>query len=74
MDILILNEIKIDEESLMEYKLIERYRKKYPYIFYNCCKPPLSGYSGVVILSKYKPEKYELDLEKHKDEGRLIML
>jgi len=73
IDILVLNELKADENSLLESKVFDKYREKYN-VFYNCCKPPLMGYSGVAILSKYRPISYRMDIENHNEEGRVITL
>lgn len=54
--------------------MLDKYRSIFPYIFYNCCKPPLKGYSGVAVMSKFKPISFKMDLEAHDKEGRLVML
>ena len=52
-DIMALSEIKIDEKRLQKLdikSLIPNYMS-----YFNCCKPPHSGYSGVGILTKVMP-------------------
>ena len=46
------------------------------YQYWKFCKPPLKGYSGVSIFSKVAPisVKYDLGIEKHDKEGRVITL
>ena len=74
VDILVLNETKIDGAALKESGVLDKYREVLPYIFYSCCKPPLKGYSGVAVLSRFPPKAFRLDLEGHEEEGRLVML
>ena len=52
---------------------IETTLKDY-HMFWNCSKPPKTGYSGTAVLTKVKPisVKYGLGIEKHDLEGRLI--
>jgi exonuclease III len=69
----VLNELKADETNLLESKVLDKFREKYS-VFYNCCKPPLMGYSGVAILTRFKPISYQLDIEGHDQEGRVITL
>ena len=64
IDILVLNELKADETNLLESKTLDKFKGQYE-IFYNCCKPPLTGYSGVAILTRFKPISYQLDIEGH---------
>jgi exonuclease III len=61
VDIIVLNELKADSETLLESGVLDKYREIYPYIFYNCCKAPLKGYSGVAVMSKFKPISYSID-------------
>ena len=49
---------------------------KYPYKFWNFSVSEKKGYSGVAILSKFKPDKvkFGFDFEKFDREGRIITL
>lgn len=69
-DIVCLQEIKIDEESLEN-----KFKKIDGYYFYNHCANK-KGYSGVAVYTKIKPLKVEnkIGLKRFDDEGRLIKL
>ena len=65
-DIICLNETKIDEASFLSDGIGNKLPKEY-FQYFNFCKPPKSGYSGVAILSKVKPISvvFDLNVEKH---------
>jgi len=70
-DILCLIETKLAEDNITESKanwIPEGY-----FAYWNCCKIK-KGYSGTMIISKYKPlsVKYDLGIKKHDLEGRII--
>lgn len=73
-DILCFNETKIDEEKLLKEKINNIYSDKY-FSYWNCCKVK-KGYSGVAILTKYKPisVKYNIGEKEGDQEGRVITL
>lgn len=66
-DVLCLQETKISED-LVESLSFEGY----PYVYWNCAEK--KGYSSTAILSKTKPlsVRYDLGIEKHDKEGRVI--
>ena len=64
-DIVVLNELKSDEQKLLDSKILDSLREQYPVIIYSCCQAPLSGYAGVAMLSKYPPLAYQLELPGH---------
>ena len=68
-DILCLNETKINLETLEKTKIDKLYKEKY-LSFWNCSEEK-NGYSGVCILSKYKPIRVTngMRIEKHDGEG-----
>ena len=72
-DILCLNETKIDKETLEKIKLNQFFYKSGYASYWNCSKEK-KGYSGVAILTKFKPlsVKYGLDIEEHNLEGRAL--
>jgi len=67
-DILCLVETKLTDASLDDKWIPDGYHG-----YFNCCKIK-KGYSGVAIISKYKPisVKFDLGIEKHDLEGRSI--
>ncbi|CAD8189560.1 unnamed protein product [Paramecium octaurelia] len=71
-DIICLNELKVAQEAFEKENLITKLPKDY-YAYLNFCKIK-AGYSGVAILSKVKPIsiKYDMGIEKHDQEGRII--
>ena len=73
-DILCLNETKVDINTINK----EKYDKKYfsDYLCYWNSSKEKAGYSGVAILTKYKPVEvsYGIDMETHDGEGRVITL
>jgi len=73
-DILCLNETKIDDEKIKELKFDKLLNHKY-LSYWNCSKAKL-GYSGVAILTKFKPDKvtYGINHEEHDQEGRVVTL
>jgi exodeoxyribonuclease III len=74
VDILCLNESKVDEESFV-YENLEKHIPEGYYHYWNFCKVK-KGYSGVAILSKFKPMTVICDMgvAKHDNEGRVITL
>jgi len=76
-----IKEVQPDIICLLETKLhdgnCEEYRTKFIsdgyHAYFNCCKIK-KGYSGVALISKYKPisVKFGLGIEKHDQEGRTI--
>ena len=63
-----LNELKISGSKFESEGCLALFDKNiYPYQYFNFCKPPIEGYSGTALLSKYEPIniKYDLGLEKH---------
>jgi exodeoxyribonuclease III len=73
-DILCLNEIKIDQQALDKLNYNKLYYDKGYRSYWNCSKK--KGYSGVAILTKYKPVNvfYGLGKDEHDNEGRLLTL
>lgn len=73
--ILCLNETKIDDDMLVKMNLKKNIPKEYVQIW-NCCKPPIKGYSGTAIFSKVRPLKIvkDLGIAEHDCEGRTITL
>lgn len=71
--ILWINETKIDSETLSNLNLKKNIPKEYVQIW-NCCKPPIKGYSGTAIFTKVKPIKIikDLGIPEHDCEGRTI--
>ena len=58
-DILCLSELKIDKEAFQKENIkntlpLDKYQ-----CFFNFCKPPIKGYSGVAIFSKFKVFKIQ---------------
>ena len=74
-DILCVQESKIDEERLIAESMTDKFPADY-YQYWNCCKPPITGYAGTVIFSKLKPISviYDIGTPKHDREGRTITL
>lgn len=59
--------------------IAECLKDKFPadyFQYWNCCKPPISGYAGTVIFTKMKPLNvmYDIGTPKHDREGRTITL
>jgi len=73
-DVICLNEIRIDDATLIKDKLRSYIPKEYAQ-FYNCCKVK-KGYSGTAIFSRVKPIKviYDTKVSKHPQEGRVLTL
>lgn len=73
-DILCLNETKVDKEALDSEQIGKRMPKDYIQ-YWNCCKCS-KGYSGVAILSRYKPlsVKADIGIPEHDQEGRTLTL
>jgi exonuclease III len=59
-----MNETKIDQEKFDAEVDLTYFPTNY-YKFWNFCKPPLKGYSGVSIFTKTKPIKVYKDLGKY---------
>jgi exodeoxyribonuclease III len=74
-DILCVQESKIDEERLIAESMTDKFPADY-FQYWNCCKPPITGYAGTVIFSKLKPLSviYDIGTPKHDREGRTITL
>lgn len=74
VDILCLNESKVDEESFVYENVASQIPEGY-FHYWNFCKIK-KGYSGVGVLSKVKPisVSYDMGIEKHDSEGRVITL
>lgn len=72
VDILCLNESKIDEVAFKYENLADELPEGYTH-YWNFSKLK-KGYSGVAILSKFKPISIinDMAIEKHDSEGRLI--
>lgn len=72
VDIICLNESKIDEVAFKWENLASDIPEQYSH-YWNFSKVK-KGYSGVAILSKYKPITIinDMAIEKHDSEGRLI--
>ena len=72
-DILCLNEIKMTETKIHEYRIITWIPQNHFY-YLNCCKG--KGSHGVGIISGLKPKSihYGMGIEKHDREARLITL
>ncbi len=66
MDIICLNEIKIDENTFLKENPNGKFSNDY-FGYLNFCKPPKMGYSGVAIYSKVKPisVKHDIGIHKH---------
>ena len=76
-DIYCLNELKITEQKFHSESLEQFFNsKEYPYQYFNFCKPPIEGYSGVAIISKFAPKKVEYEFydKKFNSEGRFLCL
>jgi exodeoxyribonuclease III len=73
-DILCLNETRINLEYLQQNKLVENYFHNY-YTYWNSCVEN-KGYSGVSIITRYKPLNfsYGINSKLHDTEGRVITL
>lgn len=73
-DILCFNEIKTDDEKLVERRIKEHIPKRYKQ-FWHCCKSR-KGYSGTAIISKVQPIDFRWGLGHHEDdqEGRSLTL
>ena len=73
-DIFCLNETKIDKDVLEADQIGNKMPKGY-YQYWNCCKCS-KGYSGVAILSQYKPlsVKADIGVPEHDQEGRTLTL
>ena len=71
-DIICFNETKIDMEKINQISLPKYFPKQY-FQFWNCCKIQ-KGYSGTALLTKVEPinVQYDLGIEKHDGEGRII--
>ena len=59
--ILCLNESKVDDETMKREHLQEQLPREYMQ-YWNCCKPPMKGYSGTVVLTKVRPLNVTYDL------------
>ena len=72
-DILCVQESKIDEERLLEDNIKRLFPPAY-HQYWNCCKPPIKGYSGTIVFSKIQPLNvtYDIGSKKHDKEGRTI--
>jgi exodeoxyribonuclease III len=68
LDILCLNETKIQDEHI---PAMRSHLSFFPYTCFNCSKAKL-GYSGVAILSKTEPIRWDTVLENHPEEGRIV--
>lgn len=78
-DILCFNEIKIDEDKFGPFsKEVQLGTQVFPgyNLYWNFCKPPIKGYSGVGVISKVAPlaVKNDLGLSHLDGEGRVISL
>jgi len=73
-DILCFNETKVSEEDLAADSNLSNLHPDYT-CYYNSCKVK-KGYSGVAILTKFKPlsVREDIGIEKHDEEGRVITL
>ncbi|CDW88041.1 exodeoxyribonuclease iii family protein [Stylonychia lemnae] len=71
-DILCLNETKTDYQSILEKGIHEKLPLHYEQ-YWNCSKAR-RGYSGTGILTRIKPlnVKYDIDVQHHDQEGRVI--
>ena len=74
-DIVCLQESKICQERLIGEMMKDKFPSDY-YQYWNCCKPPITGYAGTVIFTKLKPISVFNDIgtPKHDREGRTITL
>ena len=74
IDILCLNETKIDENILEKENFSNLLGPSYS-SYFNCCKTK-KGYSGTAIFTKYAPLNvtYGISIKKHDDEGRVITM
>lgn len=74
-DIICLQETKIDPERLLAEQLKNKFPSEYLQ-YWNCCKPPITGYAGSVIFTRIKPLNvfYDIGTPKHDREGRCITL
>lgn len=74
IDILCLNETKIDPKTLDQSDQVGFLPKEYQK-YWNCCKVK-KGYSGVAIFSRIKPLKvtHDIGIAEHDEEGRTITL
>lgn len=72
-DILCLNEIKMTETKIHEYRIITWVPQTHVY-YLNCCKA--KGSHGIGIISGLNPKsvRYGMGIEKHDREARLITL
>jgi exonuclease III len=70
-----MNETKIDQNKFSELGDFQYFSKDYNQ-YYNFCKPPFSGYSGVSIFSKVLPIsiKEDLGIFAHDQEGRILTM
>jgi exodeoxyribonuclease III len=73
-DILCLNETKIDKQTLTKLNYDNLFNDKGYLSYWNCSEK--KGYSGVAVLTKYKPIDvvYGLGQPQHDNEGRLLTL